>query len=100
MAAGAVEDNAAYVDSLGWVLFRQGKLSEALAELEKATKLPSGDDDPTVWDHLGDVCYRMKQVDRAVAAWKKALTLYDARTRLMQADRYKEIREKIESVKP
>src|SRR5262249_44797495 len=31
-------DNAAYVDSLGWVLFRRGKPEEAKAELEKAVK--------------------------------------------------------------
>src|SRR5262249_12679922 len=29
-------DNAAYVDSLGWVLFRRGKLKEARKQLEKA----------------------------------------------------------------
>jgi tetratricopeptide (TPR) repeat protein len=103
-ASGAVEgegdDNAAYVDSLGWVLFRRGKLTEARKELEKASKLPTGDDDPVVWDHLGDVCFRMKEVDRAVAAWKKALALYDTRARRMQTDRYKEIKDKIEQVKP
>jgi tetratricopeptide (TPR) repeat protein len=91
----AEEDNAAYVDSLGWVLFRKGKLDEARKELEKASKLPTGDDDPTVFDHLGDVYFRMNEREKAVAAWKKALSLYDARTRRMQADRYKEIQDKI-----
>jgi tetratricopeptide (TPR) repeat protein len=98
--SGQDEDNAAYIDSLGWVLFRKGKLDEARAELEKASKLPTGDDDPTVWDHLGDVYFRLELPDKAVAAWKKALSLYDARTRRMQADRYKEIQEKIRSQQP
>jgi tetratricopeptide (TPR) repeat protein len=100
LAGGEDEDNAAYVDSLGWVLFRKGKLAEARAELEKASKLPTGDDDPVVWDHLGDVYYRLEMTDKAVTAWKKALSLYDARTRRMHADRYKEIRDKIASHKP
>lgn len=95
----ADEDNAAYVDSLGWVLFRQGRLDEARTELEKATKMPGGDDDPTVWDHLADVYFRLKQADRAVVAWKKALSLYDQRTRRPQPERYREIQEKIEAVK-
>ena len=97
VSADSDEDHAAYVDSLGWVLFRKGKLEEAKAELEKATKMPGGDDDPTVWDHLGDVYHRLKQKDKAVAAWKKATSLYDQHTRRMQADRYKEIKDKIES---
>ncbi len=94
------EDSAAYVDSLGWVLFRRGKLAEARKELERASRMPGGDDDPVVWDHLGDVLYRLKEVDKAVAAWKKALALFDAHTRRPHADRYKEIREKIRQVKP
>jgi tetratricopeptide (TPR) repeat protein len=99
VSADADEDNAAYVDSLGWLLFRQGKLEEARAELEKAAKMPGGDDDPTVWDHLGDVQHRLKQADRAVASWKKAVSLYDQRTRRMQPERYKEIQEKIKAAK-
>src|SRR5262249_53213502 len=55
------QDNAAYVDSLGWVLFRRGQLEEARRQLDKAAKLPGGSDDPVVWDHLGDVCFRLAQ---------------------------------------
>lgn len=99
IAAESDEDHAAYVDSLGWVLFRQGKLDEAKAELEKASKMSGGDDDPTVWDHLGDVYHRLKQKDKAVTAWKKALSLYDRRTRRPHAERYKEIQDKIEANK-
>ncbi len=97
---GEDEDNAAYIDSLGWVLFKKGKLEEARQELEKASKLPTGDDDPTVWDHLGDVYFRLKLFDKARAAWQKALSLYDARTRRMQPDRYKEIKEKLQAHQP
>ena len=70
-------DNAAYVDSLGWVLFRRGRLREAREQLEKAAALPDGADDPVVWDHLGDVCYRLKDDRAAVGHWKKALKLYE-----------------------
>jgi tetratricopeptide (TPR) repeat protein len=94
------KDNAAYVDSLGWVLFRRGKLEEARQELEKATTLPQGDEDPVVWDHLGDVYYRLKQSTRAVENWKKALSCYEMGTRRKTDNRYREIQEKIRHVSP
>ncbi len=89
------EDNAAYVDSLAWVLFRQGKLQSALAQLERAVKLPTGEDDPVVWDHLGDVYCRLDQKGKARTAYKKAVELYDAGRRRKTDDRYKEVKEKL-----
>ena len=70
-------DNAAYVDSLGWVLFRQGKVKEARQELERASRLPDGSDDPVVWDHLGDVRAREGDKTQAVEAWRKAVEQYE-----------------------
>jgi tetratricopeptide (TPR) repeat protein len=93
-------DNAAFVDSLGWVLFRKGKLEEARRELQRAASLPEGLDDPVVWDHLGDVLFRLDRKDEAVEAWKKAVTLYEEGNRHPD-DRFKEIREKLrQTTKP
>lgn len=75
--ADEVGENAAYLDSLGWVLFRRGKLAEAKKWLEKAASLPEGEDDPTVWEHLGDVCARMGKSSEAKSAWEKAIKLYE-----------------------
>ncbi len=47
-------DNAAYLDSLGWVLFRLGRAEDAVIWLERAVEL-SSEPDPTLYDHLGDV---------------------------------------------
>src|SRR5205823_3277347 len=74
----ADKDNAAYIDSLGWVLFRRGLLDEARSELEKAAALPGGLDDPTVWDHLGDVYFKLELKAKAAAAWQESIRLYDA----------------------
>jgi RNA polymerase sigma-70 factor (subfamily 1) len=71
-------ENAAYLDSLGWVLFRQGKLSEAREWLEKTVALPDGAEDPTVWDHLGDVYARLDMTTKAREAWQTSIKLYDA----------------------
>lgn len=88
-------DNAAYIDSLGWVLFRRGRLKEAREQLEKAARLPDGADDPVVWDHLGDVCFRLKDDRRAGEVWRQALKLYDSGHRRKGDGRAKDIAEKL-----
>jgi tetratricopeptide (TPR) repeat protein len=70
------EDRAAYLDSLAWVLFRKGKFTEARALLEKAVAQLDGRDDAALWDHLGDVYYRMNELGKARAAWGKAKEFY------------------------
>ncbi|MBA4188886.1 MAG: hypothetical protein C0467_12890 [Planctomycetaceae bacterium] len=77
----AEPENAAYLDSLGWVLFRRGQLAEARAELERAAALHTGAFDPVVWDHLGDVLFRLGEKAKSKAAWEKAVELYEADTR-------------------
>jgi tetratricopeptide (TPR) repeat protein len=89
------QENAAYVDSLGWVLFRLGRLPEARKELERAVTYPDGRDDPVVWDHLGDVCSRLNDLARARACWQKAVELYDQGLRRKADDRYKDIKQKL-----
>jgi tetratricopeptide (TPR) repeat protein len=86
--SGTVEsENAAYRDSLGWVLFRRGDLAGAKSELEKAVSLPTGEVDPVVWDHLGDVLFRLNDKPKAKAMWEKAKELYDADGRLSSRGR-------------
>ncbi len=93
-------DNAAFVDSLGWVLFRKGDWTGARRELERACSLPNGDDDPVVWDHLGDVCFRLKDIAKAGQAWKKAIELYESGGRRRPDERYREIKEKLRLLTP
>jgi tetratricopeptide (TPR) repeat protein len=96
----ADQDNAAYVDSLGWVLFRLGKLDEAKKELERAVVLADGVEDPTVWDHLGDVYFRLELKAKAAAAWQKSLKLYDLGRRRRNDGRYEDIKKKLKLLEP
>ena len=92
------EDNAAYLDSLGWALFRKGKLVEARGWLEKAVALPRGADDPTVWDHLGDVLFKLEQTSKARDAWRTAIKLYDHDKRSLKEGRQDEAKRKLKMV--
>jgi tetratricopeptide (TPR) repeat protein len=63
--------NGAYLDSLGWVCFRQGKLTDAEGLLVKA--LDRMAQDPTVHDHLGDVYFQLGKTKEAIAQWTASL---------------------------
>ena len=74
LAARATE--AAFLDSLGWVFYKQGRFREAVAVFETVlTQLDDQKDSPVIYDHAGDAYWRDGQKDRAVAAWKKAMEL-------------------------
>ncbi len=64
--------NSAYLDSLGWVLFKRGMPKEALEPLEKAAK--DTNVDATIFDHLGDVYFQLQQYEKAEQSWRKAET--------------------------
>lgn len=58
-------ENGYIVDSLAWAYFRLGKLDEAWKHIQRAVTLSK--DDPTMWEHYGDIA---KQSGRAAQARK------------------------------
>ena len=68
-------ENAAYIDSLGWLYFRQGKYDKALIELLRASELTKEEPDSTIFEHIGDTHQKLGDTKKAKAAWKKALDL-------------------------
>ena len=72
-AAAARKNDGAVTDSLGWVLFRQGDVADAVHTLERAVELEP--EDPTITGHLGDVYYAAGRKVEARYEWKRALTL-------------------------
>lgn len=91
-------ESGIYLDSLGWVLFRQGKLAEARAIFEKAAKLPDSASDPVVWDHLGDVAFRQADYERAHSAWKQAADLYQGHHQGHRDGRRQEVLRKLSQI--
>ena len=65
--------NPSFLDSLGWVYFKLGKLEEAERYLRDAARRKPGSAD--IQEHLGDLLQRLGQLEEARAAWRKALAL-------------------------
>lgn len=79
LIAHAVElepDNGAYLDSLGWVYYRQNRLPEAETMLRKA--LDHMGKDPTVHDHLGDILLKQGKTREAISQWQVSLEQWDS----------------------
>jgi len=67
-ALGQDPNNGAFLDSLGWVYYKLGRLPEAEDNLRKAVALDPRD--ATVHDHLGDVLLKESKVREAVGQWE------------------------------
>ena len=80
-ALAQTPDNAAVLDSMGWVLFRQGRLPEALEYLKRANDLG---DDAEIDLHLGEVQWALGDRDAARATWQQALEAYPNDARLKE----------------
>jgi tetratricopeptide (TPR) repeat protein len=89
------KDNAAYLDSLGWVLFKQKKYKEAKDFLQQAVDGGEEGQHLEIYDHLGDALLALGQKSEAVAAWKKGLECPPASRR--DAQRKTEVEKKIKS---
>ena len=66
--------NAAYLDSMGWVLFRLHQPQAALDYLLQAVRFSEADD-PVLYDHLGDVYAALGLEAKAREAWARSLAL-------------------------
>jgi Tfp pilus assembly protein PilF len=63
--------NGYMIDSLGWVLFRNNRLEEAIRYLKEASEaLP---EDAAILEHLGDVYVRSGRPREAADAYEKAI---------------------------
>ncbi|MGH9743666.1 MAG: tetratricopeptide repeat protein [Candidatus Acidiferrum sp.] len=64
-------NSGAYLDSLGWIYYRENKLADAEATLRKAVQFEAHD--ATIRSHLGDVYAKSGRMDLAATQWEKSL---------------------------
>ncbi len=72
-AVRAAPEVAAYLDSLGWLLYQMGHYYEAVPPLCEAAKRDPGH--PEVAAHLGDAYWRIGNTREAEQQWRHALML-------------------------
>lgn len=65
-------ENAAFLDSYGWVYYKLGNYTEALKYLQKAVESSS---DPIIYEHLGDAYEALGYRENAILWWNKALEI-------------------------
>jgi len=65
-------DEAAFIDSMGWVQYRLNNYEEALVHLRRALELFQNDE---VAAHLGEVLWVTGQEEEALRVWEEALEL-------------------------
>lgn len=90
--------NGAYLDSLGWVYFRMGRLEEAEKYLKVA--LEQAKRDPAVHDHLAEVYFKQGNVKDAITHWEVSVREWEksAPADFDQAE-YAKIQKKLEKAR-
>jgi len=66
--------NAAYLDSLGWVLYKMNQPREALRYVIRSVE-NTPEPDAVLFDHLGDIHAALEHYEQARQAWKKSLDI-------------------------
>jgi tetratricopeptide (TPR) repeat protein len=88
-----VTEHAAYLDSLGWVYYKQKKYKEALEPLKKAALDEDEGNHLEIWDHLADCYLALSKKKEAIESWEKALKMEDVSPR--DGERRRKVSEKL-----
>ena len=76
MAKKAIDlepDNAAYLDTIGWIYYKMDNIEKALSFIRKSVELDN--DNAVVLEHLGDVLIANNQIEEAILFYLKALDI-------------------------
>jgi FimV-like protein len=82
--------NGAYLDSLGWVYFKQNRLDEAEEHLREAARLEAHD--PVILEHLGDLLVSRGETDEARRLYEQSIS------RAEKEEEAQRVREKLEKL--
>jgi len=61
-----------YLDTYGWIMYKQGNFEKAREYVQQAIDAAGADADATLYDHMGNIWYKLNNKDKAVESWKKS----------------------------
>jgi len=75
--------NIPFLDSLGWVLYKQGRVSQAAGVFQRLTSAgaEAADGQAVIFDHAGDAYYRLGWVEQAEQLWRRSLEMAESEKR-------------------
>jgi tetratricopeptide (TPR) repeat protein len=85
-------NSKSFLDTYGWILFQQGKYADAKLYIEKAIVF-GGETDGALFEHLGDIYFKLNETSKAIEAWKKANTLGEINEELLKKIKYERLPE-------
>lgn len=72
-AVAAQPGNGSYLDTMGWIYYRLGNFADAEKYVKEA--IAKGEANAVVYEHLGDIYFKMNNRDAAIEQWNMALQL-------------------------
>jgi Tfp pilus assembly protein PilF len=67
-----VPNEPTFMDTYGWILYKQGKYSKAREFIQKAIEKTPEATAGTLFDHMGDVLYKLGETEKALEYWQQA----------------------------
>lgn len=61
---------ATYLDTYGWIQYKKGDYEKARTFIQKAIDLVGPNADAALYDHLGNIFYKLNNKEKAVQYWK------------------------------
>ena len=79
MSAKAIEKdpkNSTFIDTYAWIFYQQENYSLAKFYIERAIdNLGKGQENSVLFDHYGDILWKLGDKDKALEKWNKAYLL-------------------------